>query len=425
MTAPTLMPSAPAVSSAGRAAGPTGTGSTAPSPGFQSALDDALTGGGSAGEPQTGAADGKPAAEEKSAPDDTPAAPAPVVQPGLWALLSLAQPVPTPAPVTSPTPEPTTGAAADASIGAVPAPAVPAVPEPAAGTTSVPLPGVLATDTAPVGPAPTGAPAGPGAAADTPFSVVLGDVVPAGKPAGSATGTTTGSTTGTDAGPATPGLTDVLLQTSSGGGADTSGTTSDGAGDGAATASAPTAGAPDDTVFALPSTAPTSTTSAVADAAAPVPAGDDTPVAAQLGRQLAVLTNAPDGAQTMTLIVSPDELGPVSIQATITGGSLDLTLHGAHEHGRHALVEALPDLRRDLESAGLSVNRLEVGADATGGDTDPWARAQQQLADSQHGRPGQPAAGARSWARTDDPQGAGTTAPTSDLSASSGVDVRV
>jgi flagellar hook-length control protein FliK len=169
--------------------------------------------------------------------------------------------------------------------------------------------------------------------------------------------------------------------------------------------------------------------SATAAAPAPLPAGRDAPVAAQLGRQLAVLTNAPDGSQTMTLVITPDDLGPVSIQATVTQGNLDLTLHGAHEHGRHALLEALPDLRRDLESAGISLNRLEVGADSDAGDTRPWARAvQQQLADSrsgQQGRPGQPAAAPRSWALTGDHPGEGTAARTSDLSAPSGVDIRV
>ena len=129
----------------------------------------------------------------------------------------------------------------------------------------------------------------------------------------------------------------------------------------------------------------------------------------------------------MTLVITPDDLGPVSIEATVTDGSLHLTLHGAHEHGRHALADALPDLRRDLEAAGITLNRLEVGAD-TGGGGSPWARAgQQQLAGSPggQGRPGQPGGNPRGWARTGDHPGEGTPAPISDLSASRGVDVRV
>jgi flagellar hook-length control protein FliK len=215
----------------------------------------------------------------------------------------------------------------------------------------------------------------------------------------------------------------VLLAAAVGAASDSGAQTSDGGTGGQGTASAP---APDvDPVFAAVAGAPAPPAAPVtAVPAAPVPAGEP-PVAAQLGRQLAVLTSAPDGSQTMTLVITPDDLGPVTIQATVTNGTLDLTLHGAHEHGRHALVDALPDLRRDLEGAGVSLNRLEVGADADGGSS-PWARAaQQQLADPQHGqgRSGQPAAAPRSWALTGDHPGTGSSARTSDLSTSSGVDV--
>ena len=39
----------------------------------------------------------------------------------------------------------------------------------------------------------------------------------------------------------------------------------------------------------------------------------------------------------------------------VSKGAVDLTLRGAHEQGRAALLDALPDLRRDLEAAGLSL----------------------------------------------------------------------
>jgi flagellar hook-length control protein FliK len=260
------------------------------------------------------------------------------------------------------------------------------------------------------------------------FSVVV-QTATAALPTTDTGGGTTGApagTTHTDAAPAIGILQPGAQGDSSGSASDSSGAASDGS-----TTSSPTppqSATDTGTVFSVPTLAPASATAPAVDGTAPVAAGDDAPVAAQLGRQLAVLTNAPDGSQTMTLVVTPDDLGPVSIQATVTGGNLDLTLHGAHEHGRHALVEALPDLRRDLEAAGIALNRLEVGADADG-DGSPWARAaQQQLADSrsgQQGRPGQPPAGSRSWATTNDHPGEGTSASTSDLSASSGVDVRV
>ena len=85
-----------------------------------------------------------------------------------------------------------------------------------------------------------------------------------------------------------------------------------------------------------------------------------------MARQVAVLRGGPDGAHTMTLVLTPDTLGPVEVQVTLQQGSVDLTLRGAHEHGRAALLDALPDLRRDLEAAGLTPSRLEVDRDSGG-----------------------------------------------------------
>ena len=181
-----------------------------------------------------------------------------------------------------------------------------------------------------------------------------------------------------------------------------------------------------DPLFSLGGAAPTTaTTAAAAPAAAPAP---PPPVAQQLGRHLAVLHNAPDGSQTMTVVVTPDDLGPVTIAVTVTSGSLDLKLHGASEAGRHALLEALPDLRRDLQGAGLSLSSLEVGT-TTG---DPGSRsAQQQLLDARAGQQGaggqsgQQSARGRAWGTAPDHVAAGTPTTTTDQSTSSGVDVRV
>ncbi|MCU1604374.1 MAG: Flagellar hook-length control protein, partial [Modestobacter sp.] len=154
------------------------------------------------------------------------------------------------------------------------------------------------------------------------------------------------------------------------------------------------------------------------------------PVAAQLAPQLAVLHSAPDGSQTMTLVITPESLGPVSIQVTVTDGTLDLTLQGAHAHGRHALTEALPDLRRELESAGLTFSRLEVDAPTSGDDRAGGRTAQQQLADmlGNSGRQDRPTphdSRPRPWAPPGTHFGEGGPVLASSSSASSGVDVRV
>jgi flagellar hook-length control protein FliK len=157
------------------------------------------------------------------------------------------------------------------------------------------------------------------------------------------------------------------------------------------------------------------------------------PVGTQVARQVAVLRGGPDGAHTMTLVLTPDTLGPVEVQVTLQKGTVDLTLRGAHEQGRAALLDALPDLRRDLEAAGLSCSSLEVDRDS-GGSWLARHSAQQQAAAQQQGfgdragqQGGQQNPGdtrSRPWQATADSSG-NRTAPTSQRSTSSGVDVRV
>jgi flagellar hook-length control protein FliK len=114
----------------------------------------------------------------------------------------------------------------------------------------------------------------------------------------------------------------------------------------------------------------------------------------------------------------------VQVQVTVSNGSLDLNLTGSHEHGRAALLEALPDLRRDLQSAGLTLSKLDVSRDTSGSFT-----AQQQAPGQQWGQGSQQRGEARpaSWLRSTPDPGEGRQArtATTSSSASPGVDVRV
>jgi flagellar hook-length control protein FliK len=121
----------------------------------------------------------------------------------------------------------------------------------------------------------------------------------------------------------------------------------------------------------------------------------------------------------MTLVLRPEHLGPVEIQLTITQGSLDLSLRGAHEHGRAALLEALPDLRRDLQTAGLNCSKLEVDRD-TGG---AWT-AQQHNPGDRRAQQEWSAGGFRTATRAADTGESRPIAPPT-RSTSPGVDVRV
>jgi flagellar hook-length control protein FliK len=115
----------------------------------------------------------------------------------------------------------------------------------------------------------------------------------------------------------------------------------------------------------------------------------------------------------------------VEVSVTVTRGTVDLLLRGAHEHGRAALHDALPELRRDLEAAGLTTSRLEVARDAGGGWLDRHAAGQQaqQGSGDRPGQQGSPEGRSRPWLRPAD-SGETRSVPTTGAT-SSGVDVRV
>ncbi|MGG1909129.1 hypothetical protein AB1285_18715 [Microbacterium sp. NRRL B-14842] len=63
------------------------------------------------------------------------------------------------------------------------------------------------------------------------------------------------------------------------------------------------------------------------------------------------LAQAPDGDHRITLTVSPENLGPVTVRALIAGSTIRIELHAPGELGRDALRAILGDLRRDLAIA--------------------------------------------------------------------------
>jgi flagellar hook-length control protein FliK len=153
------------------------------------------------------------------------------------------------------------------------------------------------------------------------------------------------------------------------------------------------------------------------------------PVAAQLSSQVMALSTGPDGAHSVTVVLHPDNLGPVQVQVTLHQGTVDLSMRGAHEQGRAALMDALPDLRRDLEAAGLACSNLDVDRDTGGSWSSRQQSAQQQAAQQQWADQGRRQqewsdGGVRPWSRTAD-SGDSRQIPASTRSTSRGVDVRV
>jgi flagellar hook-length control protein FliK len=95
----------------------------------------------------------------------------------------------------------------------------------------------------------------------------------------------------------------------------------------------------------------------------------------------------------MTVHVTPDALGPVTVRARVGAEGVRVELFAPTDTGRDALRAILPDLRRDLSGAGLggsldlsSQNQPSPGGDDRPGWTQNPARRQ---ADGGDGRPRQ------------------------------------
>ncbi len=77
------------------------------------------------------------------------------------------------------------------------------------------------------------------------------------------------------------------------------------------------------------------------------------PLNTQLQGPLFSLVSAKPGEHTVTLSVTPDNLGPVTVRAQIGTDGIRVELFAPNDAGREALRAILQDLKRDLASAGL------------------------------------------------------------------------
>lgn len=93
------------------------------------------------------------------------------------------------------------------------------------------------------------------------------------------------------------------------------------------------------------------------------PASSPVATAAQLlAPVLAVHRRGVDGTHVMTIEVSPEHLGPVRLEIELRQGRIELRLAGDTEIARDALIAALPELRKALDSAGVLTGSLQVAA---------------------------------------------------------------
>ncbi|MCK2026539.1 flagellar hook-length control protein FliK [Microbacterium sp. SSW1-47] len=90
----------------------------------------------------------------------------------------------------------------------------------------------------------------------------------------------------------------------------------------------------------------------------------------QLSAPVVSLARASDGDHRITLTVSPENLGPVTVRAHISGAAIRIELQAPGELGREALRAILADLRRDLAVAAPQATlSLASSSDGPGSST--------------------------------------------------------
>lgn len=90
----------------------------------------------------------------------------------------------------------------------------------------------------------------------------------------------------------------------------------------------------------------------------------------QLAGPVLSLARSGAGDHRITVTVSPESLGPVTVRAHIAGGAIHIELHAPSDAGRDALRAVLADLRRDLAAAAphasLAVAPHDTGSTSPG-----------------------------------------------------------
>ncbi|WP_284754204.1 flagellar hook-length control protein FliK [Arthrobacter sp. efr-133-R2A-120] len=98
----------------------------------------------------------------------------------------------------------------------------------------------------------------------------------------------------------------------------------------------------------------------------------------QVSGPLFSLASAAPGSHVMTLKLSPENLGPLTVRAHIEGAGVRIELFAPGEAGREAVRSILPELRRGLGESGfgasLDLSEHNAPADAGAGGSDPGER---------------------------------------------------
>ncbi|HZK58633.1 MAG TPA: flagellar hook-length control protein FliK, partial [Cryobacterium sp.] len=101
------------------------------------------------------------------------------------------------------------------------------------------------------------------------------------------------------------------------------------------------------------------------------------------------LSGAQPGQHVLTISITPDNLGPVTVQAHVTGENIRVELFAPTDLARDALRAILPDLRRDLAGSGMNATLDLSSQNQT---ADPGAARQGRAQPDPRAEPGREAA---------------------------------
>ena len=107
----------------------------------------------------------------------------------------------------------------------------------------------------------------------------------------------------------------------------------------------------------VPLSAPVPTVAPSAPAA-PVHA----PLAAQVATPVFTLAAAGPGEHVVTVDITPDNLGPITVRAHVGADGVRVELFAPNDAARDALRAILPDIRKDMGGAGLA-GTLDLSSD--------------------------------------------------------------
>lgn len=107
---------------------------------------------------------------------------------------------------------------------------------------------------------------------------------------------------------------------------------------------------------ANPVTTPQTTPNTSVNLPQTVQAPRDTPLVQQIGKPVLELAKAPQGDHTLIIKINPDNLGQVTVQASISENNVRIELIASNDAGRDALKNMMSDLRKDLAQTGLNTS---------------------------------------------------------------------